>query len=614
MDWLRAIGESWLTTLAWVAGLAVVFGILGRRTPCNPGMFWWKDRRAAVTDFLYWFVVPLFLRIGRTVMLAAGLVLVFGGKEPNVLPVRQLPLWLQCPAILLLQDVLLYWLHRAFHTRAAWKFHAVHHSPKVLDWTATQRTHPVNYLLEFALADVVVLLLGFAPAALVVLAPFNIVFSALVHANLNWTFGPFRYLLASPVFHRWHHTTEAEGLDKNFASTFPFLDLLFGTFSMPAGRLPDTFGNGEPDYPESFWGQFLDPFRNRGRVLALTGGTLAVLGLAAGRLYFLTVPAAPVPVRPAVAMAPAVRVPPPARVPGQAVLAGHTGAVLAVAVSGDGTRVISGSEDGTVKVWDVATGREVFTLTGHGRPVCGVTLSPDGSRVISGGHDRTLRVWNAATGKPERALTGHEGPVYSVAVSADGYRIASAGWGAVKLWDAVTGVDLLDLPTGPGSVLGVAVSPDGRHVAAAVWETVRVWDAATGRVEFTLKGHAALVTGVAFSPDGRRLASASLDRTVKVWDAATGREVFALSGHTGPVHAVAFDPDGTQLVSGSGDGTVKVWDAATGKERRTLAGHTDAVTSVAVSGDGRTIVSGSRDGTVRVWGAPRAPGDLARRD
>ena len=96
---------------------------------------------------------------------------------------------------------------------------------------------------------------------MVVLAPFNLVYSAMVHANLNWTFGPLRYVLASPVFHRWHHTSEEEGLDKNFASTFPFLDLLFGTFYMPAGRRPEVYGTNDKAVPIGFVGQTVYPFK-----------------------------------------------------------------------------------------------------------------------------------------------------------------------------------------------------------------------------------------------------------------------------------------------------------------------------------------------------------------
>jgi sterol desaturase/sphingolipid hydroxylase (fatty acid hydroxylase superfamily) len=263
MEWIVDVGDTWLNTLEWLAGLSVGFGILAWLMPCNRGMHWWKDPRGAATDLIYWFIVPLFLRLGRIVLLWAGIQLFFGGVERRPLPVGGWPLWLQCLAILLIQDVLLYVIHRFFHTRLAWKFHAVHHSPAVLDWMSAARFHPLNNLLAFILADVVVLLMGFSPEALILLMPFNLVYSAMTHANLNWTFGPLRYVFASPVFHRWHHTTEKEGLNKNFASTFPFLDLLFGTYYLPADRLPEQFGNGEDDFPEDFWGQLLHPFVKR---------------------------------------------------------------------------------------------------------------------------------------------------------------------------------------------------------------------------------------------------------------------------------------------------------------------------------------------------------------
>jgi sterol desaturase/sphingolipid hydroxylase (fatty acid hydroxylase superfamily) len=160
---------------------------------------------------------------------------------------------------LAIQDFLLYWIHRGFHLRIGWPFHSVHHSPRVLDWLSASRFHLVNHLLSFVLADIIVLLLGFSFETLLAMVPFNLVYSTMVHANLNWTFGPLRYLFASPVFHRWHHSEEV-GSSKNFASTFPLLDLIFGTFHMPAGKLPESFGNGEDDFPEDFWGQLVYPF------------------------------------------------------------------------------------------------------------------------------------------------------------------------------------------------------------------------------------------------------------------------------------------------------------------------------------------------------------------
>jgi len=260
MERLIEFGQGCLVSAEWLAGMAVAFGLLAWLMPCNRGMAWWKDLRGFATDLVYWFFMPLVFRNGRALMLWGGALVLYGGREPPFQQLRNWPLWQQCLAVLLIQDFLEYWIHRAFHSRAAWKFHAVHHSPKVLDWLATTRFHPVNSLLEFALADVAVVLMGFSPAAIIALSPFNLIYSAMVHANLNWTFGPLRHVFASPVFHRWHHTTLEDGLNKNFAPTFPILDVIFGTFYMPAGRRPEQFGNGDSDFPEGFWGQMLYPF------------------------------------------------------------------------------------------------------------------------------------------------------------------------------------------------------------------------------------------------------------------------------------------------------------------------------------------------------------------
>lgn len=285
MDWITTIGDRWLVTMQWLAGFAAGFAILARLFPCNPGMYWWKDLRAVGTDVVYWFVVPLVMLVLRAMLLVALASVILGGTAPPSV-VATWPLWVQVLAVVLIQDVLLYWLHRAFHTRPGWPFHAVHHSPHVLDWTSMARFHPVNLLFEFALADVVVILLGFPPTVLIVVAPFNLVYSAMVHANLNWTFGPMRYVFASPVFHRWHHTSEAEGRDRNFAVTFPILDLIFGTFHMPAGKRPQEYGVGGDEVPAGFWGQLIEPFRETGPLRWAVVAGLFVAGSLIGVIEF----------------------------------------------------------------------------------------------------------------------------------------------------------------------------------------------------------------------------------------------------------------------------------------------------------------------------------------
>jgi sterol desaturase/sphingolipid hydroxylase (fatty acid hydroxylase superfamily) len=617
MDWLTTLGGFWLTTLAWLAGLAVAFGLLVRLMPCNPGMYWWKDLRAVAADALYWLLVPLLSRLCRTLLLVAGVALLFGGREPAVLPVKGWPLGLQCAAVLLIQDIFLYWVHRLFHTRPAWGFHAVHHSPKVLDWTSAVRFHPVNTLLEFALADVAVLLLGFAPQALVVLAPFNVVYSAMVHANLNWTFGPLRYVFASPVFHRWHHTTREEGLDKNFASTFPFLDLLFGTFYMPPGKLPEEFGTFEADFPRGFWGQLVHPFRRGQRPVAalLTLAGLAAATAAGGVCSYRAwraeqaaqraweVEQARLEEERAAAAARAVPAA-PARKPWAGGSLVSAAAISSVAVSGDGLRIASGDEGGTVKVWDGSGEREPLTLEGHRGRVSGVAITADGRRVVSAGIDGTVRVWDAVSGEAQHVLRGHTGPVLSVALTPDGRILVTGGAdGTVKVWDLEAGRVRLSLTADTDAVTGVAVSADGRRVAAASFKAAQVWDAETGREGPALVGHADLVYAVALGPDGARAVTGCLDGTAKVWDTRTGREERTLKGHTDSIYAVAVGTDGRRVVTGGNDRAVKVWDAATGREEHSFAGHADTVTGAALSADGGRVVSGSRDGTLKVWDA-----------
>src|SRR4029079_16995305 len=108
-------------------------------------------------------------------------------------------------------DFMLYWLHRMFHGGGFWKYHAIHHSSEDVDWISAARVRPVNPVLGTSGVDVVLLLAGFSPNAMICLGPFNIFHSAFVHANLNWTLGPFRYGLATPVFHPWHHTAPPQG-------------------------------------------------------------------------------------------------------------------------------------------------------------------------------------------------------------------------------------------------------------------------------------------------------------------------------------------------------------------------------------------------------------------
>ena len=267
---VHSMGVTVFKLLPWFFALGIAFTLLSLVWPCNPGRPWWRKRELA-TDLCYWFIVPLVARYLRIGLLVLGAAFLFNITTAEGLvefyddghgPLSQLPLMVQAAIFLVGSDIMMYWIHRAFHRPAMWRYHAVHHSSEDLDWISAARFHPVNIFLGSVLADVVLLLAGISPNVLVFLGPFTIAHSAFVHANLSWTLGPFKYVIAGPVFHRWHHTAADQGGNKNFASTFPLLDVLFGTFYMPEHSLPQHYGIADTAFPPGFGAQMLYPFRH----------------------------------------------------------------------------------------------------------------------------------------------------------------------------------------------------------------------------------------------------------------------------------------------------------------------------------------------------------------
>ena len=294
------------------------------------------------------------------------------------------------------------------------------------------------------------------------------------------------------------------------------------------------------------------------------------------------------------------------------IFTGHTGQVRTVAVSGDGTRVVSGSDDSTVRVSDPATGRQDTTLTGHTDWVRATAVSGDGARVVSGSDDSTVRVWDAAAGREEAVLTGHDGEVSSVALTPDGALAVSGGSDrTVRVWDLATSAERAVLAGHAGPVWSVAITPDGALAVSGSGDgTVRVWDLAAGREEAVLTGHAGEVFSVALTPDGTLAVSGSGDGTVRVWDVPAGEQKAILTGHTGWVRAVMVAADGTLAISGGEDASVRVWDLAAGREEAVLTGHAGGF-SVAITPDGTRAFSGSGDETLREWDLTANRGEAA---
>ena len=277
----------------------------------------------------------------------------------------------------------------------------------------------------------------------------------------------------------------------------------------------------------------------------------------------------------------------------------HAAGVVSVSFSHDERTLTSGSWDGTVKLWDVATRQNIATLDEHTDVVSSVSFSTNGEILVSGSWDGTVKLWDVETETKIATLDEHMGAVFSVSFSPDGTLLASGSWDeTVKLWDVETRQNIATLDKHTAGVFSVSFSPDGTLLASGSWDgTVKLWDVET-RQNIATFPHTAEVLSVSFSTNGEILASGSWDGTVKLWDMATRQNIATLDKHTAGVFSVSFSRDGMLLASGSGDGAVKLWDVTTRINFTTLW-HTSPVRSVSFSGT--TLASATEAGTVELW-------------
>lgn len=264
------------------------------------------------------------------------------------------------------------------------------------------------------------------------------------------------------------------------------------------------------------------------------------------------------------------------------VLTGHTGQVRSVAVSNDGQRIISASNDGTIRVWDWTTHQEQSVFLWHGGPVDPIAVAPAGRLAVSGGEDGVLRIWDL---RIERSISA-------------------------------------ELVRPAARINAVAVTPDGRvAVSGGTDHTVTVWDVSAGKAQTVLRGHTNRVNAVAVAADGRLVVSGDWDGIVRIWDAQTGQAQAVFFGHTGPVYTVDVTPDGTcalsggvnwkmletgpdgrQFVSGGKSPTVWAWDLSTGAGQAFVTPHCHIIEAVAVTADGRRIfATGAEQRMMWAW-------------
>jgi WD40 repeat protein/serine/threonine protein kinase/DNA-directed RNA polymerase specialized sigma24 family protein len=291
----------------------------------------------------------------------------------------------------------------------------------------------------------------------------------------------------------------------------------------------------------------------------------------------------------------------------------HTEGVRCVRFSPDGSKIATSGLDEVVRLWDSSTGRllrafpdQAGEAKSPGRErsltIWNVAFHPRGKQLATARGDRTVKIWDVASGRELRTIRDHQDRVYCVAYSPDGSIAASADLGGqILIWESESG-RVVQRIKGKASVLSIAFHPTGRRLAAAAdTQTVKIWDCSSGLPVQSLTSPNSMSLSVAFSSDGNRVATGNDDRTVRIWDVASGRLLHTIKGHQREVRDLTFRPFAEQLASASADGTVKLWDSTDAQDPKTLKSPKGAIRDLAFSPRGAALATAGRDDTIRLW-------------
>ncbi|OUL32462.1 hypothetical protein BV375_09645 [Nostoc sp. 106C] len=285
-------------------------------------------------------------------------------------------------------------------------------------------------------------------------------------------------------------------------------------------------------------------------------------------------------------------------------LSGHYGRVQALAVTHDSKKLISASLNKTLTVWDLEKGDEIFSLSGHDDWINAIAITPDNKQVVSCSLDKTVIVWDLATGNKIFTLFKHRDSVNAIAITPDGSHMVSASSdNTLKVWNLKTGEEIRSFNGHSSSVVAVAIALDGKSIISASSNNqLKIWNIDTAKELFKPPHHHLdSVIAVAVIPEGFRVVSRSANNSVTIWNPETGAKLFQLTDHSDLVKAVVFTQDGKQLISASADNTLKVWNLGTKEELLTPTAHSNSVNAVAVTPDGKQVISASADKTLKVW-------------
>ncbi|MCJ8280066.1 MAG: NB-ARC domain-containing protein, partial [Rivularia sp. ALOHA_DT_140] len=284
---------------------------------------------------------------------------------------------------------------------------------------------------------------------------------------------------------------------------------------------------------------------------------------------------------------------------------GHTKEVYCISYNLKSNLLATGSVDETIKIWNLSNSECIKTLFGHSHNIWSVAFTDDGKNLTSSRSDKTIKLWDISTGNCTKTLQGHSREVMSVQLSQDNKTLATSSRDStIRLWDIETGKNIRTFLGSKSWVWSAIFSPNNQHLITGGYDfNLKFWEIKTGRCFKNIQGNYKQTYAVTFSHDGKLLANSYWlnNNSIKIWNVNSEESVQILQGHSSWVTCIAFSPDNKLLASGCFDKTIKIWDIATGRCLNTMQGHEGELTSIIFSPNGKFIFSSSIDETIKIW-------------